>query len=196
GGGGRGAGVGVVVGAVDAPGVEDALEVDQFVPGAAQVIHDLLLPSLDEGGTNAAADIIQHLVPGDTLPLTTPPRAGTAKRIEDALGVMPLVQGRRSLGAVPPAAPRMLGIALELLDLESLLVHVGEQAARGLAVEANGGHQAVAPGDTAGPGARVELLPIAPAIDGRIGIETARRRVEGAGVRVKELGRRAGGGVA
>src|SRR5262249_42823091 len=74
-----------------------------------------------------------------------------------------------------------------------LLVHVGEQAARGLAVEANGWHQAVAPGDTAGPGARIELLPIAPTIDGRIPIETPRGRIEGARVRGKGLRRRAGG---
>src|SRR5262249_1511881 len=192
---GSGADGGVAVVAGAAPRVEGALGVDQFVPGAARVIHDLLLPSLEEGCTNAAADIVQHLVPGDTLPLTTPARAGTAKRIKDALGVLHLVQGGWSLGAVPPAAPRMLGIALELLDLERLLVHVGEQAAPGLAVEANGGHQAVAPGDTARPGARIELLPIAPAIDGRIAIETARGRIEVARVRVKRLRRRAGGEV-
>src|SRR5215469_11930544 len=94
------------------------------------------------------------------------PRA--PKRVEDAFGILHLVQGRGPLGAVSAAAARMLGVALELLDLEGLLVHVSEKPTGRLAVEADGRHQRVVPGHAARPGAGVELCPVAPAIDGGI----------------------------
>src|SRR5262249_26454076 len=80
--GGGGADGGMAVVAVDAPGVKDALEIDELVTGTAQVIHDLLVPSLHEGGADAPPDVVQHLVPGDTLPLAVPSRADATKRVE------------------------------------------------------------------------------------------------------------------
>src|SRR5262245_33017463 len=190
--GGGGADVGMAVVAVDAPGVEDALKIDELVPGTAQVIHDLLVPSLHECGADAPRDVVQHLVPGDALPLAVPARADAAKRVEDAFGILHLVQGRGPLGAVSAAAARMPGVALELPDIEVLLVHVSEKPAGCLAVEADGRHQRVAPGHAARPSPGVELFPVAPAIDGGIAIETAGRRIEVARVRVKRLRCRAG----
>jgi hypothetical protein len=56
----------------------------------------------------------------------------------------------------------MVGIALELADLPGLLVHVSEQPAAGLAVEAGGGHQVEAPFHLARPGGGIELHPVIP----------------------------------
>jgi len=52
----------VAVVAVDPPRVKHALQVDELVPGAAQVIHDFLGPTLDEGLPNAAGDIVERVV--------------------------------------------------------------------------------------------------------------------------------------
>src|SRR5438093_10720055 len=71
----RRADVRVTVVAVDAPGVKDALEVDELVAGPAQVIHDLLLPALDERSADARAAVVDHLVPSDTLPTSAAARA-------------------------------------------------------------------------------------------------------------------------
>jgi hypothetical protein len=106
--------------------VEDALQIHQLVPRAAEVIHDLLLPALDERRADAAGDVVQHLVPADALPLALPALPRALERIEDALGVLHLVERGGALGAVPAAAARMLGVTLELLDLERLLVDVGK----------------------------------------------------------------------
>ena len=70
-------------------------------------------------------------------------RAGPAQRIQDAVGVGHLVDGGGSLRAVAPPRARVLRVALELADLHAVAVHVGEQPARRLAVEARGGHQQV-----------------------------------------------------
>jgi hypothetical protein len=65
----------VAVVAVDAPGVEDALQVDQLVARPAEVVHHLLLPSLDERLADAPADVVEHLVPRHALPLPAAARA-------------------------------------------------------------------------------------------------------------------------
>src|SRR5207302_9191560 len=121
----RRADVRVAVVAVDAPGVKDALEVDELVAGPAQVIHDLLLPALDERLADARPDVVEHLAPRDTLPAAAAARPDPAQRIRDPLRIGHLVQGRGPLGAVAPAAPGMGGIAFEFLDRERLAVDVG-----------------------------------------------------------------------
>ena len=161
-GGGR-AHVGVAVVAVDAPRVEDPLEVDQLVAGAPEVVHDLFRPPLDERFADAAGDVVERLVPRHPLPLAVAALPGAAHRVQDPLGVGDLIQRRRALGAVAPAAAGVLGVALELLDAERLLVDVGEQAAPGLAVEADRRDQRVVALDLLRPGARVVLLPVVPA---------------------------------
>src|SRR4030095_5429135 len=130
----------------------------QLVAGAAEVIHDLLRPALDDGLADAAADVVEHLVPGHALPLATAALAHTPQRIANALGVLDRVQRGRALGAVAAAAARVHRVALELLDLQRLLIDVGEQAARRLAVEADRRDERVATLDLLGPGDRIVFL--------------------------------------
>ena len=116
-------------------------------------------------GADAGADLVEGLVPRDPLPLPLPrsPTRFIGYRI--ALGVVDLVEGGRALGAVAAAAGRVLGVALELGDLAGLLVEVGDQSARRLAVEAGGGDDRVVALDLAlGPRLGVELGPVVPAI--------------------------------
>src|SRR5262249_31578780 len=94
-------------------------------------------------------------------------------------GVPHLVERRRTLRAVAAARARVLGVALELPDLERVLVHVGEQAAGRFAVEAGRGHEQAAAFDALRPRARVELDPVVPALARRVGAE---RRAAGTGV--------------
>src|SRR5712691_8254082 len=58
----------------------------------------------------------------------------------------------------------MFRIALVLADLERLAIDVGQESARRLAVEARGWNEHVVALDAAGPGARVELGPVVPAV--------------------------------
>src|SRR4029077_16439173 len=109
---------------------------------------------------DAAGHVVQYLVPRHALPLSRAPLALAPQRIEDALGIRDLVEGGRALGAVAAAAARMHRVALELLDLEGRRVHVGQQPAAGLAVEADGRDQRVAPLHLARPRLGVELLPV------------------------------------
>src|SRR5262249_57758052 len=101
----RRADVGVAVVAVDAPGVEDALEVDELVAGPAEVVHDLALPSLDERLPDAFPDVVEHFVPRDALPAPSTARPDATQRIADALRLAPLAQRRPALRAMasPPA---------------------------------------------------------------------------------------------
>src|SRR5262249_50320512 len=160
--------VGVAVVAVDPPRVEDALQVDQLVARPAEGGHHLLRPSLDERPADAAGDVVEGLVPRHALPLAARPVALSPERVADARRIVDLVERGRALGAVAAAAAGMNGVALELLDSSRRPVHVGEQAARGLAVEADGRNQAVTTLDLPRPRDGVVLLPVVPALRRRI----------------------------
>src|SRR5215469_14721935 len=107
--------------------MEDALIVDQLVAGTAHVIDDFVPSSLSQSGADPRGQIIEHLVPAHLLPfaLTTP--ASASKWVKDSLGVVNLVEGRVTLGAVTSAAAWMRGVALEFSNAAGLLIDVGEQ---------------------------------------------------------------------
>ena len=105
--------------------MHDALVIDELVARAADVIHDLVAPALDERLSDARGDVVERLVPGDALPLTPAPRPDPLQRMADALGILDLVQGGRSLRAVAATAAGVLRVSLELLDRETVLVHIG-----------------------------------------------------------------------
>src|SRR5262249_39101230 len=170
--------VGVAVVAVDAPGMEHALQIDELMARTAAVIHGLLGAPLDEGLPKKSGDIVEHFVPRHALPLAAAARPRAAHRIEDALGILDLIQRRGPLRAVAAPAARVHRVALELLDAQCLLVDVREQPARGLAVEADGGNELVAPRNLSRPRDGIELLPIVPALDGRVRGETSLARYE------------------
>src|SRR5438270_453195 len=121
---------------------------------------------------------IEEVGPRDALPPAAAPRPLAPQRVADALRVVHLVERRGTLGAVPAAASGMDRVPLELLDAQRGLVHVGEEAARGLAVEADRRDQRVAPLHLARPGGGIVFLPVLPALDGRVAGEPARGRRE------------------
>ena len=157
----RAADVGMAVVAVDAPGLQDAIDV-AVVAGTAYVIHDLGEAAFDDRFANARCQRVEHLVPRRALELAAPARPLPLHRVEDAVRVLDLVDRRGALGAVATARTRVVGVAFDLLDLAVLLVDVGDQAARCFAVEANRRHQRVVALHAARPCARIELGPIIP----------------------------------
>src|SRR5439155_969757 len=85
-------------------------------------------------------------------------------------------QRRGTLGAVAAAASGWGWVPLELLDAQRGLVHVGGEAARGLAGEADRRDQRVAPLHLTRPGGGIVFLPVLPALDGRVAGERERAR--------------------
>ncbi len=127
---------------VAVPGLQDPLG-EAVLTGTPHVVRDLLVATLLERLPDARGDVVQRLVPGDPLPLAAPALDDPLQRVQDALGVVELVDGRRALGAVAAAGSRMSRVALDLLHAQIGLVDVGEQPARGLTVEARGRHEHV-----------------------------------------------------
>jgi uncharacterized protein YigA (DUF484 family) len=140
---GAAAHVGVAVVAVDAPALQHAIHV-AVVTRAADVVHDLGLAPFDECAPNLRRERVEHVVPAHALPLARAARTNALHRVEHAAGVLYLIERRRSLGAVAAARAGVERVALELLDREVLLVDVGHEPARGLAVEARRRHEHVA----------------------------------------------------
>ena len=182
-----GAHVGVAVVGIDAPGVHDALVIEELMSGAPHVVHDLVAAVLLEGLPDPSGQIVQHFVPGHAFPLAAAALSRPFHGVEDAFRVIHLVDGGRALGAVPAAAARMFRIALELAYLLRFLVHVGQQAAARLAVEADGGDQVVVLLHPPGPRGRVVFGPIRPAVGRGIALESSLRRFEVGGVGVERL---------
>src|ERR1700730_9256061 len=156
---------------VDSPGVQDALIVDQFMAGTADVIENLLGAALAQRAADSPGEIIERFVPRHALPLALAAASRPPHRIEDALGIADLVDRRRPFGAVAAAAARMSGFAFELADREVALVDVSEQAASGFAVEADGRHQRIVVLNLARPRGRIVLEPVLPSLGRRKRVE-------------------------
>src|SRR5262249_49964602 len=88
-------------------------------------------------------EIVQCLVPADALPLPFSARPNATHRVENALGIVNLIERRRTLRAIPAAAPRMIRIAFELANVARFLIDVRNETARRLAVETRRRHEAV-----------------------------------------------------
>src|SRR5205085_5477767 len=115
----RRADVRVRVVAVNAPGLQHALDV-AVVAGPAHVVHHFIAAAFDERLANLSRERVEHFVPGGALPLAFAARADAFQREEDAFGVVDLVDSGRPLGAVTPARRRVLRVAFELANLARL----------------------------------------------------------------------------
>ena len=134
--------VGVRVVAVHAPGRDDPLGVP-VLARTPHVVDHAVAPVLLDGSADTPGDIVQRLVPRHLLPLALAAVAHALEGLQDAVGVVDLVEGRGALRAVPPPAAGVQRVALDLVDVEALLVDVGKQSARRLAVEAHRRHEGV-----------------------------------------------------
>ncbi len=176
----RRADVGVRVVPVDTPGGKNALGI-AVLAGPPDVVHDLVPPILLHGPPDSPGDVVERRVPRhlDPLPLAARPRP--LEGLENPVRIGDLVEGRRSLGAVPAARARMLRIPFELPHLERLSVHVGEEPACRFAVEAGRGDERVVILHPPRPRLRVELHPVVPVLARRKRgeMDAARSGIEG-----------------
>src|SRR5205814_6673490 len=90
---------------------------------------------LDDRAAEARGDVVERLVPRHLLPAPAAALALALQRIQDPVGILELIRRDDALRAGAPAAAGMRRVALDLADGEALLVDVGEDAARRLAVE-------------------------------------------------------------
>src|SRR5262245_54831910 len=130
----RRADVCMAVMAIDAPGAENTVN-KAFRTRSADVIDDFMAAILLQRLADASTDVGQGLVPTHRFPLAIPALPDALHWREDAIRVVDLIDGGRSLRTVFPAAARMGGIAFELANSAGLFVDVGQQAASALAVE-------------------------------------------------------------
>jgi len=151
----------VAVVSVEAPGLQDAIDVAVFA-GPPDVIHQLVTAFFHDGASNAPADVRERLVPGDALPLAVAAGALALERIENPIGILELVGRDDALGARAAAAARVYRVAFDLADLERLLVDIREDAARRLTVEADARNDPVLPTLFLRPALRLEVLVVVP----------------------------------
>ena len=153
--------IGMAVVAIHTPRAQHALHV-AVVPRASDMIHHLVTSPLDNRGTNLGGERIQHFIPGRALPLALTALADALQGVQDTFWIVDLVDSRGTFGAVAPATPRVERVALQLLDPPALLVHVGQQPARRLTIEADRGDDLVVPLHFARPRLRIVFHPIPP----------------------------------
>src|SRR5713101_6198120 len=115
--------------------MQDALVGDEFMAGTTHMIDDFVAPPLNQSRANPRSKVVEHLVPGDSLPFALAAFPGALEWIENTLGIVDLVEGRRAFSAIASAAARMRGIALEFADAAGLFIDVREQSAGGFAIE-------------------------------------------------------------
>ena len=92
------------------------------------------------------------------------------QRIEDAIRILELVRRDDALRAGAAAAAGMQRVAFDLADVERLLVDVGEDAARRLAVEADARNDPVVAAILLRPARRLEVDVVVPL--GRVGMRS------------------------
>jgi hypothetical protein len=138
------------------------------VTGAAHVIYDFIATVFDQRIADLGRERVKHFVPGGALPLSFAARADSFEWKENALRIMKLVDGCRTLGAVASSRAGMERVSFELLDLAGFLIDVSKQPASSFAIETRGWYERVVPLDFLGPAPGVVLCPVIPAIWGRI----------------------------
>src|SRR5438132_12306874 len=104
---------------IHAPRTQYALHV-AIVSRPPNMVHHFVAAVFDNSCANFGSECFQCLIPGCTLPLAFAALACTLQRIENALRVIDLVNGSRSLRTIATAAARMIGIALKFLDTPGL----------------------------------------------------------------------------
>jgi hypothetical protein len=85
--------------AVHAPGGEYAFG-ETILPRAPDVIHDFIPTILDDRFPNPGRNIIKRRVPGGAFPFAFAAFAGALERIKNAIGIVDLIERRRTFGAV------------------------------------------------------------------------------------------------
>jgi hypothetical protein len=151
---------------VDVRWLEQAILV-AVVPGPADVVHDLGLAAIDDRRADLRREHVEHFVPRGVLEPSGSARTDALQRMEDASGILDLVEGRRTLRAVLAARAGMVRVALELADRARFLVDVRDETARRLAVETRRRHEHVVPLDLARPLLGFVLDPVVPLLHGR-----------------------------
>src|SRR6266568_29162 len=145
-----------------APGTQHAFHV-AIVPRAPDMIHDLVATVFNDSCADFGGECIQYLIPGGAFPFALATFACAFQGVEDAFGIIDLVDGSRAFGAVASSAAWMVGVALEFFDTTCFLIHISHQTTGGFAVKADGGNDGVVPFDFARPGFGVVFYPVMPA---------------------------------
>ena len=117
----RAADVGVAVVAVHSPRLEHAVGIALFTR-TTNVIHDLVVAFFLHCLAQATAQFGERLIPADAFPTARPSLADALHREHDPLGVIDLVQGRRTLRTIAATAGWMLGVTFDFFDLAGVLV--------------------------------------------------------------------------
>ncbi len=153
--------IGMAVVAVNAPCLQDPLHVS-VVPGPADVIHDFVPPSFEDQPAYLRRDLFQDALPGNSFPCAFASLSGSLQRIENAFGIVDLVDGGRAFGAVASPARGMVRISFHAPDRPRFLVYISKEAASGFAIEANRRNHGITLLDTARPGSGIVLDPVVP----------------------------------
>ena len=140
------------------------------------MVDDLVLAILAQRACDAATDVLERVLPRHRLETTRTARADALHRLQDALGILDLIDRRRALRARAAAAAGVHGVAFEAVDSPGVLLDVREQAARGLAVEADRRDERIALLDALRPCCAVELAPVVPSLGRRRDGELPGRR--------------------
>src|SRR5579875_70691 len=168
--------------AVNAPGLKHALDV-AFIARSADVIDHFIATAFLECPADTAGDEGQRLRPIDRLPFPFAAWANAPQRLKDAVGIVNLIDRRRTFGTEPAPTAWMQGIALEFADYICLFIYISKQAAGRFAVEAGRGNQPIVPLHTSvRPAPRLNLYPVIP-------LFRRRRAGERAGSMTLRLGR-------
>ena len=156
--------------------------------GAPDMIHDLVMPVLDDGFPYTPRQIIQSLVPPNSNPFPLATFSGAFQRIKNSVRIGDLIDRRRAFSAIAASRTRMLGIPFELSDLQALSVDVCKQSTRRFTVKAGRGHKHVTMFDSQ----RVQFDPIVPTLFRRKGgqMNTARARIKRLSTRLDLFSRR------
>src|SRR5437016_4888043 len=99
--------------AINAPGVEHALVIDQLMPRTPHVIHDFILAAFLKSTANPGSQIIKNFVPGNALPFAFTAFTGAPQWIKDALWIIDLIDSGWAFGAIASPASGMRGIAFK-----------------------------------------------------------------------------------
>src|SRR5581483_872676 len=109
---GGGADVRVAIMPIDTPCSQHTLHV-AVMSRSPHMVHHLIAAIFHDSGANFRRKGIKHFIPTRALPFALTALASTLEWIENAFGIVDLIDGGWPLRAVAPSTTRMIGIALK-----------------------------------------------------------------------------------
>ena len=108
---------------------------EPFMTGTSDMVRDFIVATLLNSLAHSSCNVIKHTVPAHSIPFATTSFSRAFHWIEHSVGILNLVERRRTFCTVSASTCRMIRIADQLAHRHGLLVNISQKSTTCLTIE-------------------------------------------------------------